>query len=737
MRDNKHQMATFAEAVLRFTLARLRIFVLVAVLAGLAASTMAPLAHGATTSEVVDIQLHSEAGKLGLNIVTTGPVEYKLINQMDPRRSLIVELSPATLASVLPKSIVPRRTGAVEKVRAGQFSTDPNVVRVVMDLKSPIQYKVLQSSNRRTITLFVTPPPVLASGIHHFEALREKEKEKSGTSLSNPPGPVTTREAVSKTDRSTAGKGKSKSRADGQSTGKTVTREPAPSPEPVVSQELLAQKTPPSGPITTKEAIDKGKEKPATPKKTQPAPPPRVEKPKPRPRPRARRVYVPTVSLDLKNADLLDVLKAIARETNINIIATQSVKGSVSVRLVDVPIDDALNLILGAHGFLSRRIGNVTVVGTKEELDKISAIPQGPRGPVSTQVIRLENAPPADVAKSLQLAFPEATIQTDERINALIVKAPAATIKQIKNFVPNVDVPTPPPPIPPPVQTEVVYLKHTNTDEVMTQMGGLVPQGAVKADKRLNALIVTTQDPTLVENIKKFVETVDIASPQVMLDLKVMELSDTAKKTLGVQWPGASAPMAFGEPGTAAVPPVNPIQIQAFARDPLLLSGVTVNLLMQTGDVKILAQPKVATLNNKKATIHIGTSYPLVYYDPRAGLYQAQYTDVGVKMDVTPTINPDGTMIIVVSAEVSELGQFVQNFPEKKIRRADTSLLVKDGETVVLGGLTRERNEKNKNKVPLLGDIPVIGELFTNRSVSRENTDLVVMITPHVLSNVK
>jgi len=151
------------------------------------------------------------------------------------------------------------------------------------------------------------------------------------------------------------------------------------------------------------------------------------------------------------------------------------------------------------------------------------------------------------------------------------------------------------------------------------------------------------------------------------------------------------------------------------------------------GNARVLATPRLVSLNNHEASLLIGQTYPIIYYDIRSGNQQLQTIDIGVKLRMTPTIGADGSIIAELHPEYSEITGFQQSYPIIANRKLDSTLRVSDGETIVLGGLLREISSETITKLPLLGDIPILGEIFKNRQRSAERDEIVFLITPHIV----
>jgi type II secretory pathway component GspD/PulD (secretin) len=586
----------------------------------------------AESPEISKIEVQEYPGQLQVNIYSTGQVQYKVTEQVQPDNAIIVDVFPAVFVQSV--KTTPVNIASIEQIRVGQFSVsdgsgDPDIVRVIIDLTSPTEFQAALSNNGQIVALAIDAPGVTGPSVF----------------------------------------------AQAQSRPRTVIEEP-----------------------------------PAQ-----------------------------LVSCDLKNADLADVLKLFSDQTGENIVLGPDVQAmtGITLRLESVPLEKALNLVLRVNDLDYRRIGNVIVIDSPAHLAQVFPAPQPPEQlpeEVTTQVINLEYADAQSVAASVNAAFPSAAT-ADNRIQAVIVRGTPDEIREIRGLIANLDVPGPPPPPPPPAPpppvTQVFKVKYAKASDVAGQLGGLVAAGSIIVDNRLNSLIVTGSDGTLT-TVKDFLASVDVPQPQVSLELKFLEVSTNASRNLGVSWNAAveSSWTEIDRPGEAL--DGGSIGLQTFARSALELSS-TINFLLSSGQAKLLANPKITTMDGLQANIHLGDRIPLVYYDPRAGLYQATYIDVGVVLTITPIVNGDGYITTQVNPEISSVTNFIQNFPQVTTRSTNTTVRVKDGETIIIGGLLSDNERISLQKIPILGDIPIIGALFRNKSTSIDSTEVVFMVTPRVL----
>ena len=651
------------------------------------------LAASLTSTKITAVDVQQKNNLLSVVIKAGAPIKYETTMIENPRRSLVIDIPSAILwmkqTTIPVKNTDPN--AVVEQVRVGQFSSSPDIVRVVVDLTYNAKHEEKLSDTGRLLTVSVNAAKTTDS------AAKEVKDAYKVTVKSVP---------VAKTSTAT-------------------------------SAEYTVKKSATAMPVNTLIAASNAK-KSASSKKT----PAKKAEAKMSEENNASPAN-PLVNVSVDNGDIIGIIKGFARDTNSNIIIDNAVKGTVTIKLVNVPLDQALSLILTSQGFGYRRLsGNVLVVAPVDKLDKYEAA-RVAGGPVKTQVIPLENARASDLLNTIKLSVPDVKIEVDSRLNALVVKAPLDTIKEVKNLVSQLDVPSVAPTTIP-QSTEVIQLNYAQAKDIPNLMKGLIPANAMIVDDRLNSLIVTGT-PGVVDTIRNFLNAVDVPLPQVMLEMNVVSITEGGQKTLGLLHP-ASVDFKFSEKGrdktlTSVAAEPSPFTItefirpgfHTFTRSAISLT-TTLNMLIKNTEAKILANPKIATMNNLDATILVGERIPLVYYDPRAGLYQAQYIDTGIKLDVKPTISPDGYVTMKLSPQVSEPGEFIQNFPRISTRSAQTTVRVKSGETVVIGGLIRENSSKAVTKFPVLGDIPILGELFKNRTKTNDKTDLIITVTPRILS---
>ncbi|MDE2571315.1 MAG: type II secretion system protein GspD [bacterium] len=260
-----------------------------------------------------------------------------------------------------------------------------------------------------------------------------------------------------------------------------------------------------------------------------------------------------------------------------------------------------------------------------------------------------------------------------------------------------------------------------------------VPQGAridesVAIDRRLNA-VVLTGTPEEIAHFKQIISYVDVPTPSVLLECEIVELTEQAAHNLGIDFsangqPLASASMALNTGSVAS----SSVALHA-----------TLSALASKGAAKILARPRILTLNARTAAILSGEAVPIintVIVPSGASTIvenQTQYINVGVSLQILPRVAAEGRVTTQVFSEVSSIIDYIGNAPRIAVRQALTSGIVSDGESLLVGGLMQQTEITSLRKVPGLGDVPLIGGLFRDSSASSQTTNLYLVITPHVV----
>jgi general secretion pathway protein D len=290
--------------------------------------------------------------------------------------------------------------------------------------------------------------------------------------------------------------------------------------------------------------------------------------------------------------------------------------------------------------------------------------------------------------------------------------------------------------------TRTLYLTNADPKSVLTMIRTIAKTQDVYVDERLNALIVR-DTPGVVRLIEDLVATVDLPEPEVMLEVEVLEVATARLDALGLEWPEQVSVGLVSADGVDTAPG----QI-VLSRDTRLRASISNPALVATlrgsdGTTNTLANPSIRARNREKAQVHVGEKLPVFTTTSTANVgvsASVAYLDVGIKLDVEPIVQLDNEVTIKVGLEVSNLVRQVAG-PAGSVayqigtRRTSTSLRLKDGETQILAGLINDEDRQSANGVPGLSGLPVIGRLFGVHTDNRSKTEVVLLITPHVLRN--
>lgn len=287
------------------------------------------------------------------------------------------------------------------------------------------------------------------------------------------------------------------------------------------------------------------------------------------------------------------------------------------------------------------------------------------------------------------------------------------------------------------------YLANADVKQTQAMIKGLLKTKDLFIDEKLN-LLVMRDTPEAIKLAEKLIAMHDLSEPEVMLEVEVLEVKRSRLTELGIQWPGKLTLAPLSSAGAASTT-LSELQHLNASRIGATLSGGAVNLRRHIGDANILANPRIRARNREKAKIMIGDKVPVSTTTTTAtGIVSEsiQYLDVGIKLEVEPNIHLHNEVAIKIGLEVSSISNQVQT-PGGSVayqigsRSASTVLRLKDGETQILAGLIGDEDRMSANRVPGLGDIPVLGRLFSSQKDDHQKTEIVLSITPHLIRNIK
>lgn len=442
--------------------------------------------------------------------------------------------------------------------------------------------------------------------------------------------------------------------------------------------------------------------------------------------------------LDLKNMDILDVLKLISQKSGLNIVAGQNVKGKVTVYLKNIAVMEALRIIVEAYDWAYVEDGDIIKVMTDKELETKYGYKFSQK--LATRIKPLLYAKPADVLTLLtQVKSASGRVVADEKSNTLILTDIPIKLDEMETIIKEIDVP---------IKRQIFQLSYAMAEEISKSISDvLTPNvGTMKFDVRSNTLIVSDTAAKL-ESIAKMIETFDQKDKEVLIDAKILQIVLNDQYKWGVDWEGIiSDYQALTLKSDFDIltdsDKKGRISIGILPNDDY---SVLIEALDTVGETNILSSPRITTINNKEAKILVGSTTPYVTSTTTSSsgtsviAESVNFIDVGVKLYVTPTIHEDNFITMKIKPEVSSVTSNVttssnNTIPVVETSEAETNVTVKDDVTIVIGGLMKDEKIKSTKKIPLLGDIPLLGVAFRNISDQNKKTEIVIFLKPKIVT---
>lgn len=298
-----------------------------------------------------------------------------------------------------------------------------------------------------------------------------------------------------------------------------------------------------------------------------------------------------------------------------------------------------------------------------------------------------------------------------------------------------------------PLETEYISVNYANAStEILPKVKPVVTKGRgeISVDGRNNQLIVT-DTPSKIEQIREIVKKIDQVTPQVLIEARIVEATNTFTRSIGTQWGIQSTVNHFGGASlggdltydmSATNPPLNSfgtfgINFSRLVGTPFEIIDARISASESEGDLNIISAPKILTLNNKKATIKQGVQYP--YNKLVDGEVRTEFINVDLLLEVEPLVTPDHRIAMKLKVTNNELGAIVNQQQSFTTKEAETELLVNDGETVVIGGIRKATKRNDISGIPVMKDIPVLGWLFKSKEITDNKEELLIFITPQIV----
>jgi len=423
------------------------------------------------------------------------------------------------------------------------------------------------------------------------------------------------------------------------------------------------------------------------------------------------------IALDIRDVDIYDAVRLLATQASVNLVLDASVPHRpVSLQLKALNFEEALDAFARLNDLVSVRVGNVVYLGPPETIHR--RYPSSEKSGNLTRTFTLRNALPDAIGKTLGDLLPRGTLVIgDRRTSELIVTGTPSSLTRAEALLETLDRPTD-------LVSATLALRYLRAADALRAVQAtlsIVPPAGVYAVEQQNELLVTGPSD-FIARVRESVSRIDLPAQQVRYDVRVTDISPSDASNVGFIFGGLSL----------AGQPVPGQATTAFVGRSIALNA-TINALVSKGEASILAQPSLTTLNNVQASLLVGQQFPLVYFDARTGTQQVQFANIGVNLTVLPNIGADGAITTDLETDYSTVVNFVNGFPVIGTRKAQSTLRVRDGETIVIAGLFQELDARTLTKVPLLADVPLLGEVFKNRLKSHVKDEVVFLITPRLV----
>lgn len=291
----------------------------------------------------------------------------------------------------------------------------------------------------------------------------------------------------------------------------------------------------------------------------------------------------------------------------------------------------------------------------------------------------------------------------------------------------------------------VIRLQYAKAKDLLKPLEEIAPKDQMKvhADETSNCILLSGTQEAIGE-MERAVAELDKALAQVVIEAEVVEINKTAMKKIGVAYDFKTVPyldpdyeVKDNKDGKVYDDKTHQRLKLFTVNGESINMGVraTINAQVSKGNGKVLAKPRIMALNNKDARIHLGNKIPIVEYD-NEGNKTIEYIDVGIKLDITPQISDDNTIVSKVKTEVSSAAyNSAVTAYEISTRESETTVRLQDGETLIIGGLYNSTDIQSTAKVPLLGDLPLIGQFFKSKSSEKRDTEIIVILRPTIVKN--
>jgi type IV pilus assembly protein PilQ len=467
------------------------------------------------------------------------------------------------------------------------------------------------------------------------------------------------------------------------------------------------------------------------------------------------------LSLDIKGMDILDVFRLLSMRGGMNIIAGKNVSGKVTLFLKGVDIWDAFEMIIAANGLAYEKRNNIIYVMTERDYELIYGRQYEDRRIVRS--VKLNHVTAVEVSKAVsQIKTTIGKVIADEVSDTIVLMDIPEVVAKMEKVIEELDMP---------LTTKVYSIQYAKARELESKLSEMLTGniGSLRVDERTNKIAITDLK-SKIPTFDKVIEAFDERHKEVIIEAKILQVTLNDDYNTGINWDAVftkvhssmhqiatlGVSLKYGEQQSIIPTPSSMGRGGALQIGNLATEGyqAVIQAIREYGRTNLLSAPRIVALNNEEASILVGTNQP---YATRTisqgsggtGNIEAEnvtFIDLGIKLIVTPSINDEDFITMRIKPEVSsKIGDFVISssgnmIPIVKTTTTETTVMVKNGSTILIGGLIEENTRESVREVPGLANIPLVGNLFRSRTIGSgdstnpEKTELVIFLTPHIIT---
>jgi general secretion pathway protein D len=504
------------------------------------------------------------------------------------------------------------------------------------------------------------------------------------------------------------------------------------------------------------------------------------------------------VSLQFRDTEVHDVLDVLASEADLNIIASKAVQGAITLNVENIEVREAIDLIVDLLGFayyvehglvrvvtleeyqqrfgkpfkdrlktrvvklrhanaeqalkavfsLKSKDGNViadqrsnslVLVDLPGVLAQMDSVLAQVDVALAAQTFALQHATAANAGEIVKtMLSPGGKVEVAAAANQLIVIDAPERLERIAEFIKSADAPSA-------MRMEIITLQYAKAEDVAAKLKeALTPGvGSVLADKATNKLFVRDL-PEHLPYVQQLVQAFDQKTRQVLIEAKIIQIVLSDEYKMGVDWHAVSSRLGGVDlKGAFRILSDTDAGVRAKTFGMTSDAGTLTTLieaLQSVGATDLLSNPRITCVDGQEARFLVGSTIPYKTFDFREDqgvlktFEKVVTVEVGVKLNVTPLINEDGFITMKIRPEVSEVTSYIDKLPVIDKSESETTVMIKDGVTIVIGGLIKDQKIVNKSQVPVLGSIPILGFPFRSTSTRKVKTELVILLQPQIIS---